>query len=50
MQSGQVSDAALELVEVTHSSLQAAIDVCGPGVPLRAIGEAISKVADGAGG
>jgi methionine aminopeptidase len=46
---GHPSDAALELVEVTRQSLQAAIDVCGPGVPVRAIGSAISDVADKAG-
>lgn len=46
---GQPSDAALQLVEVTRQSLQAAIDVCGPGVPFRAIGSAISSMADKAG-
>lgn len=34
---------------MTQQCLQAAIDVCGPGVPFRAIGEAISSVADAAG-
>lgn len=46
---GRVSDVAQELVAVTQQCLQAAIDVCGPGVPFRAIGEAISSVADAAG-
>lgn len=46
---GRVSDVAQELVAVTQQCLQAAIDVCGPGVPFRAIGEAISCVADAAG-
>lgn len=35
---------------MTRQALEAAIDVCGPGVPFRAIGSAISSVADRAGG
>lgn len=46
---GQPTAAAQELVAVTHASLQAAIDVCGPGAPFKAIGDAICRVADAAG-
>jgi hypothetical protein len=46
---GEVSTAAQDLVCVTRESLAAAIAVCGPGVPFRDIGAAISSVADRAG-
>eukprot|EP00878_Enallax_costatus_P047713 GHUV01058794.1.p1 GENE.GHUV01058794.1~~GHUV01058794.1.p1 ORF type:complete len:259 (+),score=67.72 GHUV01058794.1:451-1227(+) len=46
---GSVSPAAAELVKVTRNCLDAAIKVCGPGVPLRAVGHAIQQISDAAG-
>jgi methionyl aminopeptidase len=45
----RVSDAARELVQVTRTCLDAAIDVCGPGVPFSEIGRTIEGIAGGAG-
>ncbi|WIA28869.1 hypothetical protein OEZ86_011394 [Tetradesmus obliquus] len=46
---GQPSAAAVELVAVTQQALDAAIQLCGPDVPFRAIGHAIHSIADAAG-
>jgi methionine aminopeptidase len=46
---GQPSPAAVELVAVTQQALDAAIQLCGPDVPFRAIGHAIHSIADAAG-
>lgn len=43
---GNVSPAAKKLCEVTHESLMAAIQQCGPGVPLKRIGATIQGIAD----
>lgn len=42
---GDVSPEAQRLCEVTRSALEAAIKVCGPGVPFKEIGAAIEDVA-----
>jgi methionyl aminopeptidase len=39
----------VELVEVTRTALQAAIGICGPGVPFAQIGHVIQQLADRAG-
>ncbi|KAF8072774.1 MAP1D [Scenedesmus sp. PABB004] len=46
---GEPAPAVAELVEATRAALDAGIAVCGPGVPFRAIGHAIHRVADAAG-
>ena len=43
---GDVSDEVRALVKATDDSLKAAIDVCGPGVPIRKIGATIHALAD----
>ena len=43
---GNVSDEAKQLVEVTKEALDAAIAICGPGVPYHLIGEKIQSKAD----
>lgn len=43
---GNVDQAGRELVERTKESLDAAIAVCGPGVPLNRIGKTIQGIAD----
>ncbi|KAI8597193.1 peptidase M24, structural domain-containing protein [Dissophora ornata] len=43
---GNVDQAGRELVERTQESLDAAIAVCGPGVPLNKIGKTIQAIAD----
>lgn len=43
---GAVSDTAQRLMAATTEALFAGIKVCGPGVPINAIGNAIQKVAD----
>ena len=43
---GNVSDEVRALVKATDDSLKAAIDVCGPGVPIRKIGATIHALAD----
>lgn len=43
---GAVDPAARRLVEVTRQALDEAIKVCGPGVPLKAIGATIQGIAD----
>lgn len=46
---GEVSREAQRLCEITKQCLEAGIEVCGPGVPFRAIGGAIQEIADAAG-
>jgi methionine aminopeptidase len=46
---GTPSAAAAELVAVTQQALDAAMQLCGPDVPFRAIGHAIHSIADAAG-
>ena len=46
---GQVSPEAQRLMDATKASLDAAIAICGPGVPVNRIGGEIQKVADAAG-
>lgn len=43
---GKVSDEVRRLVDVTERCLQAAIDVCKPGTPVRKIGATIHALAD----
>lgn len=43
---GEVSPAARQLCEATKEALNAAIKVCGPGVPIKSIGAAIQAVGD----
>ncbi|KAF9980890.1 hypothetical protein BGZ75_007864 [Mortierella antarctica] len=43
---GNVDQAGRELVERTKESLDAAIAICGPGVPLNRIGKTIQAIAD----
>ena len=43
---GKVTDEARALVDATDACLKAAIDVCGPGVPVRKIGATIHALAD----
>lgn len=43
---GKVSPQAARLCKATTEALMAAINVCGPGVPLKAIGNAIQTVSD----
>ncbi|KAG0326083.1 hypothetical protein BGZ99_010137 [Dissophora globulifera] len=43
---GDVDQAGRDLVERTKESLEAAIAICGPGVPLHRIGKTIQDVAD----
>lgn len=40
---------ARHLVQTTHAALAAAIKICGPGVPINAIGNVIHDMADAAG-
>ncbi|KAI8360354.1 peptidase M24, structural domain-containing protein [Mortierella sp. GBAus27b] len=44
---GNVDQAGRDLVERTKEALDAAIAVCGPGVPLKRIGKTIQDIADG---
>jgi len=46
---GQVSSEAQRLMDTTKASLEAAIAICGPGVPFNRIGGEIQSVADAAG-
>ena len=43
---GNVTDEVARLVETTERALQAAIDICGPGVAVRKIGATIHALAD----
>uniref|UniRef100_A0A1D2A5U4 Methionine aminopeptidase n=2 Tax=Auxenochlorella protothecoides TaxID=3075 RepID=A0A1D2A5U4_AUXPR len=43
---GEVAPEARALCEATHEALHAAIALCGPGVPFKALGGAIQAVAD----
>ena len=43
---GKVTDEARALVDATDACLKAAIDACGPGVPVRKIGATIHALAD----
>ena len=46
---GNVDADKRRLVEITHQSMMAGIEVVGPGVKVREIGRAIQRVAEGAG-
>ena len=43
---GKVTDEVKALVDATDACLKAAIDICGPGVPVRKIGATIHAMAD----
>ncbi|CAK0761962.1 Methionine aminopeptidase 1D, chloroplastic/mitochondrial [Coccomyxa viridis] len=42
---GRVSDKARQLCAVTLEALEAAVALCGPGVPVRKIGEVVERIA-----
>lgn len=46
---GDVSDEARELVDTTKRATDAAIALCGPGVPYNVIGRCIQDIADAGG-
>jgi methionyl aminopeptidase len=46
---GKISDSARRLVDATQDCLNAAISICGPGVPLSEIGRTIEGIAKAAG-
>jgi methionine aminopeptidase len=46
-QKGEPRPHAVELVEATREALAAAVAVCGPGVPFRAVGDVIQVLVGG---